>query len=349
MITVLVVDDSSVMREFLAHVLASDPDITVVGTASDGEEAVEAVARVKPAVVTMDVHMPKLNGLDATRRIMETHPVPIVIVSGTSTVNELVATFRALDAGALAVVRRPAGVGHPDYAVTAAELVQTVKLMAEVKVVRRWPRAGRERKVLSAAVPRKLREVRLVAIGASTGGPQALQTVLSGLPRDFPAPVLIVQHIAPGFVGGLAEWLAESSGFPVQVATHGESPRPGHAYLAPDGCHMRINAAGRIVLSSEDPVGGLRPSVSVLFRSVAEVVGSQTAGVLLTGMGKDGADELKLMKDQGALTIVQDEDSSVVPGMPGEAIRLGAATYMLTPEMIADLLVRLTGAAGRRR
>lgn len=343
-IRVLVVDDSPVAREFLTYVLMLDPGIEVVATAVDGVEAVDLVRRHQPAVVTMDVHMPRMNGLDATRAIMETHPVPIVIVSGTTTARELAGTFRAMEVGAVAVVRRPTALGHPEHAETASELVQTVKLMAEVKVVRRWPRHRRGAPPAAAppgVEPAPGPPVRIVAVGASTGGPIVLQSILSMLPATFPIPVLIVQHIAPGFVEGLAEWLTGSTGFPVHVARNGETPLPGRAYLAPDRHHLKISADGRLLLGGEEPENGVRPAVSVLFRSVAEVFGPATVGVLLTGMGEDGASELKLLRDRGAVTIAQDEETSVVHGMPGEAIRRQAAAYVLPAEAIGQTLQEL--------
>jgi two-component system chemotaxis response regulator CheB len=343
MIKVLVVDDSPVICEFLVHILSSDPMMQVIGTASDGEEAVEAVMRLKPDIVTMDIHMPKMDGWEATRRIMKTQPTPIVIVSGSSTVKEVTTAFRALEGGALAVVPRPKGISDPEYETTARELIQTVKLMSEVKVVRRWPRLIKEpvpltpvEKIKSAPA-----EVKVVAIGSSTGGPVVLQTILSLLPKEFPAPVLIVQHVASGFISGFAEWLANSSPLPVRVAVDNERLMPGHVYLAPDGFHMGVSAGNRIMLSKGEPEKGLRPSVSYLFRSVAQVFGRNAIGVLLTGMGRDGAEELKLMKDKGAITIAQDKESSIVHGMPGEAISLGAATYVLPPERIASALATI--------
>ncbi len=350
MIKLLIVEDSAVVREFLVHIFRSDPEIEVVGTARNGEEALEVVERNRPDVITMDVNMPRMNGLEATRKIMETHPTPIVIVSGSYDPQELTTTFRALEIGALAVVPRPVGIGHPDHEASARELVQTVKLMSEVKVVRRWARPRREE--IAPLVPPKTRinqipaEVKLVAVGASTGGPVVLQTVLSGLPKkDFPAPVLIAQHMASGFVHGFVEWLAQSSGFPVHVAADGETLLPGCAYVAPDGFHMGVKTGNRIALSQDAPENGLRASGSYLFRSVANVYGQSAVGVLLTGMGKDGAEELKLMKDRGALTIAQDEESSVVHGMPGEAIHLDAAMYVLPPERIAAMLANIASRA----
>ncbi len=254
-------------------------------------------------------------------------------------------TFDAMEAGALAFLPRPAGIGHPDYAATVKELVKTVKLMSEVKVVRRWPRLRRETVVMRAAetglrrvVPAK---VEIIAIGASTGGPPVLHTIVSALPEDFPAPVLIVQHMAAGFIRGFADWLAQSSRLPIHLARHGETILPGHIYLAPDECQMKVARGGKIALTRDAPENGLRPSVSYLFRSVAETYGGTAVAGLLTGMGRDGADELKLLKDQGAVTFAQDKGSSIVHGMPGEAIKLGAAALVLSPEKIAAVLTSL--------
>ena len=351
MIKVLIVDDSPVVREFLVHVLGADPGIRVVGTARDGEEALEAIARHRPDVITMDVHMPRMNGLEATRLIMETCPAPIVIVSGSTDPAEMATTFDAMEAGALAVLRRPAGVGHPDHEVTATELVRTVRLMSEVKVVRRWPRARREAPAPRPAQPdlaRRPSKVNVVALGASTGGPPVLHAILAALPKDFPAPVLIVQHMAAGFIQGFVEWLAHTSSLPVKLAAHGEALVPGRVYVAPDGRQMKVERGGRISLTGDEPEHGLRPSVSCLLRSVAEVYGASAVAGLLTGMGRDGAAELRRLKDIGAFTIAQDRASSVVHGMPGEAIRLDAATLVLPPDKIAAVLAGLANAPGKK-
>ena len=179
----------------------------------------------------------------------------------------------------------------------------------------------------------------MIGIGASTGGPPVLQTILAALPKDFPVPLLIVQHIAPGFVAGLVEWLNQTTGLKVHVAAYGVQPLPGHVYLAPDDFHMGIRAGGEIALSREQPENGLRPAVAHLFRSLADVCGPRAVGVLLTGMGKDGALELKKLKDCGAFTIAQDRETSVVHGMPGEAISLGAAVRVLPADKIAAALI----------
>lgn len=352
MIRVLVVEDSAVVRDFLLGILRSDPKIEVIGAAHSGEEALAAAEQMKPDVITMDVHMPGIDGFEATRRIMETRPIPIVIVSGTADVSETTNAFRAVEAGALALLGRPAGVGHPDHQWTAAELIQTVKWMSEVKLVRRWPRrVSKDNGTASfpAGLPGPMRTAVLIAMGASTGGPPVLQAILSRLPRNFPAAVLLVQHIASGFTRGFAEWLGHSSSLPVRLAANGERILPGHVYVAPEGLHMKIHQGGTIGLSNEEPENGLRPSISVLFRSVADLYGRQAVGVLLTGMGKDGARELKLMRDRGAVTIAQDRETSVVHGMPGEAIKAGAATYILPPEKIAAALLNLVNTVEEHR
>jgi two-component system, chemotaxis family, protein-glutamate methylesterase/glutaminase len=232
--------------------------------------------------------------------------------------------------------------GHETFEEGSRELIQTVKLMSEIKVVRRKPHAAIGGGPVSASDEHNLiaaSGISLIAIGASTGGPPALKRILSGLPEDFRFPLLIVQHIASGFTQGFAQWLANSSGVLVHVASDGEVPLPGNAYVAPDGCHLGVTGGPLIALSSDPPEsGGLRPSVAHLFRSVAKGLGPNAVGILLTGMGRDGVEGLENLHELGALTIAQDEASSIVFGMPGEAIKLGAATYVLPPEGIAALL-----------
>lgn len=343
-IRVLVVDDSKLMRTLITHILESDPEINVIGTAINGEEALDAVRQQNPDVVTMDYHMPKMNGLKATQKIMETYPVPIVIISKMVAHDETILALNMLDAGAVAIAVIPSGINQPGYEASAKKLVKTIKAMAEVKVVRRW-----KKKEVKISVPPKqllgeLRhavDIKLVAIGSSTGGPAVLKTILSNLPKNNPISILIVQHIAMGFTLGLTEWLSQSTGFKVRVAVSGEKIQAGHAYVAPDGVHMEITKGNIIALSNIPPINSHRPSVSVLFRSVATTLGANAVGILLTGMGKDGAAELKLMKEHGALTIVQDEKTSVIYGMPGEAVKLDAASLILTPEEIAIVLSKL--------
>jgi two-component system chemotaxis response regulator CheB len=343
-IDVLVVEDSPVLRELLIHILGAEPDLRVVGAATTGEEALALAARLRPHVITMDIHLPIMDGFEATRRIMQQCPAPVVVVSGSSSREETTWAFRAIEAGALAVVHKPVGPQHPDHESMRIELVSKVKLMAQVKVVRRWPRP-RPSQVPAISAPPRSRPVEVVAIGASTGGPPVLQTILSDLPAGFSAAVLVVQHMSPGFIEGFADWLAQTCRLPVQLPAHGDLLQPGCIYLAPDGRHMRVSPAGSVLLSEEASQNGLRPSVAELFRSVAEVYGPRAAGVLLTGMGKDGAEELQFMRARGAVTIAQDKESSVVYGMPAEAVRIGAASHVLPPAQIASLLVLLARGA----
>jgi two-component system, chemotaxis family, protein-glutamate methylesterase/glutaminase len=353
-ITVLIADDSPSMRVLLTHILQQDPRVQVIGTVNDGQAAIDFLERRgrRPDVVIMDIHMPRLDGFEATRRIMETNPLPIVICTATADPQELQVAFRTMEAGAVACVEKPVGPADPEFEARSQHLRQTICLMSEVKVVRRWgkPRAVGAR-VAVAVAPAHANAPRIVGIGASTGGPPVLQNILSGLPRDFPAPVLIVQHIARGFLTGMVEWLNQTTGLHVHVAAHGVTPLPGHVYVAPDDFHLGVSTGYRLQLSHDAPEQGLRPSVSWLFRSLAAHIGANAVGVLLTGMGRDGADELKLLRDAGATTIAQDRDSSVVHGMPGEAIALGAAVHVLPAERIAGALItelarRLPNAGG---
>jgi two-component system, chemotaxis family, protein-glutamate methylesterase/glutaminase len=343
MIKVLIVDDSKVVQEFLAHLLSSDPDIQVVGIANSGIEAIDLVKQKKPDVITMDIHMPGMDGYEATRVIMETCPTPIVIVSGSSNKKEVANTFRLLDAGALAVVIRPPGFEHPQFAASRKELVQTVKLMSEVKVIRRFTRIRKEQSKplhLVQTFENDLKRIQVIAIGASTGGPMALQIILSRLPGDLPVPVLIVQHIAKGFLKGFVDWLSATSGIKLKIAEDGERISAGIGYIAPDNFHMGVSRGSKIILSDQPPENGLKPSVSYLFRSVAETFGPNALGALLTGMGKDGADGLKTMKDKEAYTVVQSKESCIIFGMPAEALCIGAADQALSPEQISEILAK---------
>jgi two-component system chemotaxis response regulator CheB len=342
-VSVLVVEDSPVVRDLITHILRRDPEIAVIGAAASGEAAVAAAARLRPDVITMDINLPGINGYEATRRIMETSPTRIIIVSGSYDARDVARSLRVVEAGALTILPPPLGLGHPDFQARAAELVRIVKLMSEIKVVRRWPRtAAQVTPSPSLEIKRTPRKIEVVALGASTGGPLVLKKILAGLGLGFPAPVLIVQHMSPGFVPGLAEWLRESTGFPVQVAHDRQEISGGQAYLAPDGFHMGVDRWGRIELSDEPPVDGLRPAIAPLFKSLARFYGPRAVGILLTGMGDDGVAAMARMKETGAVTIAQDKETSVVHGMPGEAIKLGAALYVLGPEQIAELLKTLT-------
>ena len=345
MIKVLIVDDSTVARDLLKHIFSFDPEIAVVGEARDGLEAVQLVTSNKPDVVTMDINMPRLNGFEATRQIMERTPVPIVIVTASWDPNDVQTTWRAMEAGAVAALERPRYSTREDYRKNSENIIDTVKLMSQVKVVHRWAknRILAEPREAPSRLPKigTVHRYRVVAIGASTGGPPVIKELLETLPEDFPVPILIVQHIARNFTSGFAEWLDKSTSLKVKVAVRGERLQAGVVYVAPDGLQMKIDLSGHVVLSEDPPENGLRPSVSYLFRSVAAVFGNTAICILLTGMGKDGVYELKALKDSGAITVAQDKETSVVHGMPGEAIKIGAASHVASPEKIVGLLLRL--------
>lgn len=353
-IRILIAEDSTVVAMLLKAMFEQEPDLEVVGHARDGREAVAMAAQLQPDLVTMDIRMPVMDGFEATREIMSERPVPIVVISSSVDDEELRITFRAIEEGALAVIEKPRGFGHPDFESIRRDLVNTVRAMAEVKLVRRRrhptvrPPEHPEPVAAPPAAPARPLEggCELVAIGASTGGPQALRQLLAALPRDLPVPVVVVQHIGSGFLSGLVEWLNGFSGPPVRLARHGATLCPGEVLFAPDDCHLKVQRIEhRLIVSLADgpPIHGIRPSVEPLFESVAKACGQRAAGILLSGMGEDGAEGLLAMRKAGARTWVQDEQSCVVFGMPGAAVALGAAEETLDLDAIA---ARIRGCAG---
>ncbi len=336
MIRVLLADDSSVVREILRSVLESDPEIQVIGEARNGREAVDMAVDLKPDILLMDVAMPVMDGIAATSEIMARAAVSILVVS--AGVHEDTNTaFRAIQAGAIDVVQKPVGTLSHDYRGEGLDLIRRVKLVARVPPIRR----GRRSSEVIEPTPRAVG--RLVVLGASTGGPPALATILGAFPEDFPAPILAVQHISKGFLGGFVEWLDSAVPPKIVIAERGEVPRPGTVHFAPEDRHLEIGRDGRLVLTSDPPRDGHRPSATTLFESAAKVLGSRCVGVLLTGMGRDGATGLKAMRDAGATTICQDEESCVVFGMPAVAIGLGAASVVTPVEQVAAEIARSLG------
>ena len=338
MIRVLVVDDSSVARELLCHILSSDPQIEIMAAVQSGLDALSAIAINKPDVITMDINMQGMDGYEATRIIMERNPIPIVIVSSAVNNFEALTSMRAMEAGALTVLPRPPGPGSPDYENSARQLIATVKTMAGVYVIRR--KSPIVSPLRHTAEPLHSDGIQLVLIGASTGGPSALDALLKKLQRNINVPIAIVQHITMGFGDAFIDWLQQSTGWPTHKAHNGASMKPGHVYVAPDDAHLEIALGMRILISSAPPDDGLRPSVKRMFQSAAHHYKNRLAAVLLTGMGRDGADELACLKGLGALTFAQSEETCVVFGMPGEAVKLNAASYVLPPEQIAETLGR---------
>lgn len=328
---VLIVEDSPVTRRFLAELIAEADGLHVVGEACDGREAMEMVKKLKPDVVSMDITMPEMGGLEATRRIMADSPTPIVVVSSSLNKQDVDMAFEALQAGAMAVVEKPPGRQHPDFERKRQEMLTALRLMARVQDARKRQLAGQT--VAAANPPPAPRSrqggVEVVAMVASAGGPSALAQVLGGLPADFPAPVLVVQHLAAEFLPGLAHWLDQATPLQVRLARARDSLRPGVVYLAPGGAHMAVDRRGQIHLIAERGPHRHQPSATVLLESVARYYGEAAIGVVLTGMGDDGARGLRAMRDAGARTLVQDEQSCVVFGMPSAAIHLGAAEQVV--------------------
>ncbi len=361
-IRVLVVEDSPTARDLLVAILNQSSAIQVIGTALDGEEAVRQVARLRPDVVTMDIQMPRMNGLDATRRIMKTTPVPIVIVTSSYNSKDMDLTFQAMRMGALTVIKKPSLTNEAE----CAQVVQTVRLMADVPVVHRFgktrplpsineldlragpaahpgasPPAATAPPAIKPAASDLTRRCTILGIASSTGGPSALVTALKPLPSSYPLPILIVQHITRGFAGSLCEWLDSQLNLTVRLAQQGQALLPGHVLLAPDDTHMQVSDRGTILLHNSPPFKGLRPSANYLFYSMARVYGPRAAGMILTGMGDDGVEGLAELHTQGGLTIAQDEETSVVFGMPREAILRKAVDHILPIERISSALLQL--------
>lgn len=339
-IRVLIVDDSSTASMLLAHIISSDPGLQVAGTVGNGEEALQWLEKQSCDVITMDIHMPDINGFEVTKKIMETKPLPTVIISSGYTPTDNYLAFRAMEAGALGILEKPAGLGDVNYAHKAEEIISTLKMISSIKLVTRRPKqpAG-DLKKIAPKIEAKL-EIKAVGIGASLGGPIAIAKILEELPASFPVPVFIVQHIALGFSGEFIRWLQERSKLQICSAVDGAKAEPGHVYIAADACQMGIRP-GNIISLDYTSTGSLQPSVGHLFKSLAETYGPQSVGVMLTGMGRDGAAELLLMKQKGAYTIAQDEKSCLMFGMPKEAILLGAAKQILPLNTIAAALITL--------
>lgn len=341
MIQVLVAEDSATIRQLLVEILRSDPGIRVVGEARDGVEAVAMTASLRPSVVTMDIQMPGMDGFDATRRIMVEAPTPIVIVSGSNAIHEIEVSMRALRAGALTVLPTPRGPEAVDFEDQACRFLETIKAMSHVKVVRRWalPELSSVPAARQTTLPTESRP-RVVALAASTGGPAALSRILSNLHGDFP-PVLVVQHIAPGFVDGFVSWLDATGPLRVKVAEHREPLLDRTVYVAPDAQHMGVGDS-RIMLSGAPAIEGCRPSATYMFESVARAYGRSTVSVILTGMGQDGVAGLRMIRAAGGRIFAQDEASCVVFGMPAAAISEGLVDATLPLDGLAQRLRKWT-------
>ena len=343
-VRVVVVDDSPTVRAVLKRMLSRDPGLQVVGEAGDGREGVAMVAEQRPDVVVMDLEMPGLDGFTAIQQIVERHPVPILVLSSRTRVGGRRTVFEAIAAGAVEVLAKPES---PDaWGSLTSTLPETLRGLARAET-HGWPTAEPPADVAPPPRPRPAVRPEILAVGASTGGPQALQALLERLRPAPPLAILVVQHIAPEFQGGLADWLREVGGLDVRLAQNGERPPAGAVRLAPQGAHLRLRADGTLQLDpSTPPRFGHRPAADELFHSCARL-GPRAAGVLLSGMGRDGADGLLAMRRAGGVTLAQDEASSVVYGMPRVALETGAAQRALPPAELADYLLELCRGEAR--
>ncbi|MDJ0388034.1 chemotaxis-specific protein-glutamate methyltransferase CheB [Roseomonas sp. E05] len=340
----MIVEDSLVVRRLLAHIVSSDPRLTLVAAVASAEEALRELPRIRPEVISMDIRLPGMDGLEATRRIMAEQPTPIVVIADSVEDSSLRISMNALRAGALSVVEKPVGMETGGHERIAGTICTQLYIMSQVPVIRRRsmgpvrpPQAVRPEPLTAPQPPA------LLAIAASTGGPPALAQVLGALPADFPLPVLLVQHMGSAFMEGFAAWLDGLVPLAVGIAQEGEAPRPGRVYVAPGDRHLLLGSGGLLRISGERPLSSQRPAATLLFRSVAEVLGPQGLGVLLTGMGEDGAVGLTEMRRAGALTITEHESTAVVYGMPAAAVRMGGSSLSLPLPLIGPRLVQFAG------
>ena len=324
-VRVLIVEDSAVVRTLLTHIVASDPRLTVAGAVASAEEAIAALPTIRPDVISMDIRLPGMDGLAATRQIMADRPTPIVVISASIDKKSLKTTMDALSAGALSVVEKPVGLGSADYAQVAREICTQLAIMSQVGVVRHRIRA----RPPQPAAGRPRVTPRLILCAASTGGPQALAKLFAALPAALPLPVLLVQHMGAAFMAGFATWLDSVVPQHVVLAESGMRPIAGSIYVAPGDQHLRIDRDGRLVVASDAPVGGQRPSATALFESAADAFDGAAAAIVLTGMGEDGAAGVRALTQAGGFALAEHESSAIVNGMPAAAVRAGALALPL--------------------
>ena len=351
--TVLVVDDSAFMRRLITQIIDGSPEFRVVGTARNGHDALRQIHALDPGIVTLDVEMPELDGMQTLGYIMSETPRPVVMLSAASTDGGVDLTLRCLELGAVDFVRKSSGPISLDLETISGTLLEALRAATQVNLegveLLARPRFVAPDRAPSTSRPRGA--VTVVAIASSTGGPRALAEVIPNLPADLDAAVLVVQHMPPGFTRSLAARLDLMSKLRVTEAIHGEAIQANRVYLAPGGLHMRVTNDGvdgcRIALDDEPPVWGVRPAADPLFSSVVRHFGQSAIGVVLTGMGRDGAEGLRQMRQAGAAAIVQDRATSTIYGMPQAALQRAGADRVVPLEGVAPAIVSLLGAARR--
>ncbi len=366
---ILIAEDSPTVTMILQKIFATDDECQVIGAARNGKEAVEKVKLLRPDIVTMDIRMPIMDGFEATKLIMTHYPTPILVISASVGKDDLNIAFNAIRAGALDIVEKPKGNLAMDYEYIGRDLIRKVKILAGVKVFHHMARpkdlgvkkSALELRTAVSSSKEAAKEItketgrsvfpkisfaskppEIIAIAASTGGPSALLKILKTVPENFSAPIVIVQHICEGFGQGFVDWLNKECSLNVKTAERGERLTAGNVYIAPDGFHLLIDPGKIVRLSKSMPVNGLRPCATLMMESAAHVCGAATVGVILTGMGRDGADGIKAIKEAGGLTIAQSPETCVVFGMPKEAIELGVVDKILAVERIAYELELIT-------
>jgi two-component system, chemotaxis family, protein-glutamate methylesterase/glutaminase len=340
MVRVLVVDDSALMRKLIPQIIERDSSIHVVGTAMDGEFALKKIEELRPHVITLDLEMPRMDGMETLRAIMRQSRLPVIVVSAHTTQGAS-ATFKALALGAFDFVAKPHDALSAQMDAIATELISKIKVAAHTRMPKSQPEVPFSRRPKKTGMKR-LPTRKVVAIGISTGGPNALQYVLSQLPADFPAAIVVVQHMPEGFTELFARRLNECCAIDVKEANSGDLLLAGRALICPGNRHMKVKRmplGDIVVLSDEEKVSGHRPSVDVLYRSVAQEFGRDAIGLIMTGMGEDGADALGEIKNSGGLTVAQDEESCVVYGMPRAAIDRGNVTRVVPLDALANALM----------
>lgn len=348
-IRVLIVEDSPLYQKILRGILSENNEFEIVAVASNGLEAIKYATLYKPDIISMDIFMPVMDGIEATKMIMQSAPVPIVIVSNIYQTSDTDLAIKELDAGAVYILPKPSGPSDPNYSKEASKYRNTLRIMSEIKVVKRTNRSNNisfTKSILihnSEGVPATKSKIRcippdvvkIIAIGASAGGPESLKLLLSNLSIEIIVPIVIVQHIDPHFIDGFASWLNNYSIRRVKVAAKGDILEDRTVYIAPGERHMQIDKSMTITFSDNKKSNGHVPSIDVLFDSVNEICGRESIAILLSGMGRDGADGLKNLSNSGCYTFAQNEESCLVYGMPKEAVKLGAACRVLSPEDIA--------------
>lgn len=359
MIKVLIVEDSKTISHLLKNILEKDKDIKVIGVVENGIDALDFLKNEKPDIITMDIIMPKMDGFETTKRIMSSNPIPIIVFSSAISKEDTFLSFKILELGALTIIEKPLHINEQNYNKIANNLINQIKTYATVKVVTRKYKSNNNNKNEKVCCKNTENEekfennnkinlsqlntnkFKIVAIGASTGGPPVLEKIIKEIKEPFPVPILIVQHISQGFTESMVQWLIETTGKNIKIGKNNEKPTSNTIYFAPVGFNIGINKKGLLDITKPLKKQPHTPSVSHLFQSTFEFYKNKTIGIILTGMGRDGSDEIKLIKDSGGLTIAQNCESSVVFGMNKIAIENNGINYVLSPEGIIFLLNKI--------